>query len=296
MSTATTGPQSLRLLARNKTEGVSEGTIFRVDPNLIKFEKGFNLRDEGPDLEEHIERLYQAYKAGDMVPAVDVTVDDKGVIVARDGHCRTKAAKRWHKEDPTFTIECRQFRGNDADAVIHMLNSGTGGMRLTPLQEGRGYLRLLKMGKTVVEIAEARHVSRVTIDNGITLAEAPSEVQKLIVEGKVSSTEARKAVKAGPEGVKALKDAAKALPEATAAPAKNGSKTAKPAKKKKVTAKTLRGTAAERKPKKKKIQVAADELAFTLKKFEARIIADAMAASDDETVKNFVATLETALL
>ncbi len=130
MSTAT-APQSLRLLARNKSPGVSEGTIFKVDPNLIKFEKGFNLRDEGPELDEHIERLYLAYKAGDVVPAVDVTVDENGVVIARDGHCRTKAAKRVRKDDPTFTIECRQFRGNDADAVIHMLNSGTGGMKLT---------------------------------------------------------------------------------------------------------------------------------------------------------------------
>ncbi len=290
MSTATV--PTLRALAESKTEGITKSTTFRVDPNLIKFEKGFNLRDEGPELEAHVESLYQAYKAGDMLPAIDVHVDD-GVIIARDGHCRTKAAKRLRKEMPDFSIECRQFKGNDADAVVHMLNSGTGGKRLSPLEEGRGYLRLVKMGLTIPQIAEKRHVSRPTIDNGITLAEAPAEVQKLIVDGKVSATTAREAIKQGKEGIKALKKAAKAEDEKPEPVAGKNGKTPKPAKKK-VTAKKLRGTAAEKKPKVKK--TLASEITFTLKKFEARILADLLANSPDEVAKDFVTTLETALL
>lgn len=300
MSTA--APTTLRTLAEAKTEGVTKLTTFRVDPNLIKFQAGFNLRDEGPDLDEHIERLYLAYKAGDMVPAIDVSVVEvkgKNTILARDGHCRTQAAKKWRKEMPEFQIECRQFRGNDADAVMHMLNSGTGGLRLTPLQEGRGYLRLLKMGLTAVQIAEKRHVSRVTVDNGITLAEAPAEVQQWIIEGKVSSTTARDAIKGGELGIAALRKAVAAQDEQPAAPSKPG-KGAKP-KKKKVTAKKLKGTAAEKKVKKIKIinsETTPDQLLLTIQKRDVDALVKLIRthAAEDEGLQAFATTLETALL
>jgi hypothetical protein len=285
---------TLRSLAENKTDGVSKTTTFRVDPKLIKFEKGFNLRTDTPELEEHIELLYLAYKAGDLVPAIDCAVDEDGNIVARDGHCRTKAAIRVRKEMPDFTVECRQFLGNDADAVIHMLNSGTGSKRLTPLEEGIGYLRLVKMGLKPGEIAEKRHVSRVTIENGITLAEAPAEVQQMIIAGEVSATTARKAIEQGKEAVLALKEAVKAERANPTPPKKDG-------KKKKVTAKKLKGTAAEKKPKKKKATIAADapdEITVTVKREDAdtliKLVRDH--APDDEALMSFATSLETALL
>ena len=43
---------------------------------------------------------------------------------------RVRRGIKSRQEIPDFTIGCRQFRGNDVDAVIHMLNSGTGGKRL----------------------------------------------------------------------------------------------------------------------------------------------------------------------
>lgn len=304
MSTATAPTlRTLRTLTEDKQDGVSKTTNFRVDPNLIKFEKGFNLRDEGPELDAHIEQFYQAYKAGDMVPAIDVIVDESGNIITREGHCRGRAAKRVRKENPEFTVECRQFRGNDTDAIFHMLNTGTGGMRLTPLQEGRGYLRLLKMGLKVAEIAERRHVSRVTINNGITLAEAPADVQKLIAEGNVSSTTARTAIKAGKEGVKALKEAVKKKESAPAAPAKKNG--AKPEKKKKVTAKSLRGTAAEKRTKKQRVtasggtlDISTDEIAVTIKKADVDALAKLIRlhAPDDKGLNDFAVSMETALL
>jgi len=237
MSAAT---PTLRTLAEDKTPGVNKtNSTFRVDPHLIKFQKGFNLRAEGPELDEHIERLYQAYKAGDQVPAIDVIVV-KDNVVARDGHCRTQAAKRVRKEMPEFTIECRQFRGNDVDAVVHMLGTGTGSKPLTPLEAGKGYLRLIKMGLTPAQIAEKLHVSRPTIDNGVALAEAPAEVQGWGAAGKVSATTARKIVKQGAKAVTALKEAVE-------------KKETSPDKKKKVTQKHLKGTAASPKNVKKEV-------------------------------------------
>lgn len=243
---------SLRAFAEGETknDGVTKATTFRVDPKLVNLEPGFNLRAEGEELDAHIERLYLSMKAGAFIPPVDVQII-KGKIFARDGHCRQRAAIRLRKEMPEYTLECRQLRGNEADAVLHMLGTGSGSKPLTPLEQGRGYLRLIKMGMTPVAIAEKLGISRVTVDNGIVLAEAPVAVQQAIETGAVSSTTARDAVKQGEDGVKALLDAVagtktlETAPPTNAEPKKTTPK--KPAKAKKVTAKTLKGTAAAKK-------------------------------------------------
>ena len=123
----------------------------------------------------------------------------------------------------------------------------------------------------------------------------------MIIDEEVSATTVRDAIKAGPEAVRALKEKVKEARQqgSDSAPAKGqGKKAPKPDKKKKVTAKALRGTPAEKKAgkKSKKADIASDEIGLKMKKYEARIIADKLAGDDDETVKKFVADIEMALL
>jgi len=241
----TTAP-SLKLLAEDKehTTGVSKITTFRVDPDSVTVEAGFNVRTDDDTLAAHIDRLYLAMKNGAAVPAIDVRVD-AGKIILVDGYCRTNAAKRLKKEVPEFTMEARQFRGDEQERTLHMLGTGSGQKPLTPLEQGIGYLRLIKYGMTAQAIADKLGVSTVTISNGLTLAEAPVEVQDLVRSGAVSSSTAREAVKQGAEGVEALKAAA-------ASPEPHTTKEGKTSKKKKVTAKKLKNTAAAKGAKRKK--------------------------------------------
>lgn len=317
---------SLRLLAEDKdhTNHVSKATIFQVDPDKVTFEPGFNLRpevsfDDGKDplethlervkiaeadglpldaIDAHINRLYLAMKEGAAVPPLDLRVE-AGKIVCIDGHCRTIAGRRLKKEVPTYTIEARQFRGNEQERVLHMLGTGSGQKPLSPLEQGLGYLRLIKYGMSAQDIATKLGVSRVTVDNGLVLAEAAPEVQQLVRDGTVSSTTAREAIKQGPEGVAAL-TAAAAAPEATG----DGKKS----KKKKVTAKKLAGTAADKttKPKKSKKKKAtpADkagegEVLIKAKKDQAQSAVDflkANAPNSDEVLNQFINALEMALM
>lgn len=175
---------SLKAMAENKVDGVSKMTIFTVDPDVVEFEEGFNLREEGPDLDAHLEALYQAMKSGANVPPIDVSVID-GRVIARDGHCRTRNARRLKAEGVPYLLQARQFRGNEADCVFHMISSAQG-KSLTPLEAGRGFLRLLRYNLTVADIVRRTGLSRTTVDNGIILAEAPVEVQALIAKGGVS--------------------------------------------------------------------------------------------------------------
>lgn len=222
----TTKKLSLKALAEGKADGIQKATYFKVRPDVIELEPGFNLREEGAELTEHIERLYHAMKAGAYIPPIDVSVIGDRVLV-RDGHCRTRAALRLLQEGTEYLLEARQLRGNDADAVFHMLGSGQG-KHFTPLEQGRGFLRLINMGHAVAEIAARTGMHRSTVENGLALAEAPVAVQKMVAEGKVASHTALKAVR---------QDGAAKATEKLAA----GIKTAEKAGKKKATAKHIDG-------------------------------------------------------
>lgn len=222
-----TKPASLKSLAEGKTDGIQKATIFKVSPALVEVEEGFNLREEGPELAEHIERLYHAMKAGAYIPPIDVSVIE-GRVLLRDGHCRTRAARRLVAEGVDYLLEARQLRGNDADAVFHMLGSAQG-KHFTPLEQGRGFLRLVTFGHTVAQIAARTGLHRSTIENGLALAEAPAAVQKLVAEGKVASHTALKTVRAhGPADAAEKLAAAVKTAEATGKTKATGKHLAEP--------------------------------------------------------------------
>lgn len=302
MSTnTTTAFTSLRALAENKEDGITKQTIFRIDPEKIIFEEGFNLRTENDELGAHIERLYLAMKAGAFIPPIDVTVID-GAVIARDGHCRTIAAQRLRHEVPEYTLECRQLRGNAAEAVLHMLGTGSGSKPLTPLEQGNGFLRLIRFGLTQKDIAAKLGITTVTVNNNLQLAEASPEVQDMITSGDVSATVARDALKQGDAGVEALKEAIK----------KEKAKPQKGKKKNKVTAKKVKGTAAAKpvkaKKEKKPKKAESPELPFAIDPNKITISVDRLVAqaavdyirdfvgTDAEDLNTLRAALETAMM
>lgn len=218
MSTAV----SLKQLAEAKTDGVQKATYFKLHPSVPKFEEGFNLRSEGPDLDAHVKQLAEAMKAGAVMPPIDVQIVD-GEVIVRDGHCRTRAALQLLDEGIEYLLEARQIRGNDADAVFHMLGSDSR-KNFSPLEVGRGYSRLRAYGLDVAAIATRLGVHRSTVENGLALADAPVAVQKMVDAGKVSSHLALKTVRE--HGAKAAAGVLKAAVE-TAETKGKGKATAK---------------------------------------------------------------------
>ncbi len=197
---------SLKAMAEQKLEGIQKATYFKVHPSLVKFEEGFNLRTEGPDLTAYIRQLADAMKAGAQVPPIDVAVID-GVVLARDGHCRTRAARLLLEEGIEYLLEARQFRGNEADAVFHMIGTG-GSKHYSPLEQGQGFARLVAYGQTVAQIAARLGLHRSTIENGLALAQTPVAVQQMVASGEVASHLALKTVRVfGSDGQSVLKRA-----------------------------------------------------------------------------------------
>lgn len=186
---------SLKALAEDKDydHGIGKLTIFKADPNVVQFEDGWNGRDEGPDLIEYRQRLKAAMKAGAFIPPIDVQVVE-GVPIVRDGHSRTLMARELVAEGHPYSLQCREIRGNDAEMRYHMLGSAAG-RPLSPLEQGRQFLLLTRMGETVAGIAARLGQHRSTIENGLKLAEMPAAVQKMVGAGKVASHTALKTVK-----------------------------------------------------------------------------------------------------
>lgn len=176
---------SLKAMAEGKVDGIQKATYFKVDPHLVEFEPGFNLREERPALTTYREQLYQAMKAGAAIPPIDVSVID-GKIIVREGHCRTLVAQRLVEEGFPYVLEARHYRGNATEAVLHMLGSGQK-MEYTPLEQGQGFLRLVKAGMTAVQIAESTGLHRNTVDNWLVLAEAPAELQGMVSREEVAA-------------------------------------------------------------------------------------------------------------
>lgn len=188
-----TAPVSLKQLAENKAEGIQKATYFKVSPDIVKFEQGWNGRDAGPDLDAYLLQLYTAMKAGAFIPPIDVEVVD-GEVICRDGHCRTRAAQKLMDEGVPYMLEARQIRGNEADMVYHMVGTAAG-RPLSPLEQGRVFLRLTRYRQSIAEIATRTGLNRSTIENGLALAGMPVETQAMVSSGQVASHLALKTVR-----------------------------------------------------------------------------------------------------
>lgn len=183
---------SLKAAAEDKSNpAVSKTTQFAIDPRALEVEEGFNARPLNPD---HVAEMSLALRNGATFPPLDVRVDEGRILIV-DGHHRHAAAlDAIAKGYEIKALDCRQFRGNDADRVAHMLNSASG-LALTPLQLGVQYRKLIGYGWTEKQIADRRGKSGQHVKDMIQLAEANSDVHQLVTAGQISGSAALKMVK-----------------------------------------------------------------------------------------------------
>lgn len=72
---------------------MKEGVLKRADSHKVRLQdivvaEGFNKRDEGERLQQHIRALADFIKAGGQLPPLEVKPLDNGKVRAIDGHCR----------------------------------------------------------------------------------------------------------------------------------------------------------------------------------------------------------------
>lgn len=171
---------------------VQAGEIKRADAMKVRLddiheEPGFNLRTEGEDLQASIESLADYILTGGMYPALEVRPRADGGVFVVDGHRRRRSLRLARDRGaPIEWVNVVAFTGNDADRVARIMTSAEG-RALSPLEIAQGYKRLQGFGLGVEEIAAKVGKTRQHVDQLLILANANSDVQRLVATGGVSA-------------------------------------------------------------------------------------------------------------
>lgn len=192
--------------AKSFKQMIQGGEVKRADAMKIALdniheEPGFNLREEGPELEASIRDLAQYIAGGGMVPALEVRPRPTGGVFVVDGHRRRRAfiVARDELGAPIEFVNIVAFTGNDADRVARIMTSAEG-RALAPIEVANGYKRLAAFGKTPDEIAAMVGKTRQHVDQLLILANANTDVQRMVKDGSVSGATAVKLVRQHGEG------------------------------------------------------------------------------------------------
>lgn len=189
---------SFKAQAANGAEtGVKKTDMFRVPPQDLFEEEGFNQRDyESPECVAQIEGFAKAYASGEYVPPLVVRIDpSNGRKFVVEGHQRKRGALLAISRGVDLPhLDCLPFRGNDVDRVVVQARSERG-LKLTPLGLSKLYQMLHRKGLKNSEIATRMDVSVTTVESMLTLADASSDVQAMVKDGTVAASVAIDAVR-----------------------------------------------------------------------------------------------------
>lgn len=174
--------------------------IYMLDPSTIKIEPGFNIRNEGPELDAHIRELADSIKEIGVQEPITVFIKDDAPFLS-DGHCRLRAvllAISEGAEIKAIPAMSEDRYSNDADRVLSLIVRNAG-KPLTPIETAGVIKRLIAFGWDKAKISAKTGLQRGVIDNHLILCTAPAAVEQMIVEGKVSATTAIKQLRDNPE-------------------------------------------------------------------------------------------------
>lgn len=177
---------------------ILDGDIKRADAMKVRLEDlheepGFNLREEGEDLQASVSDLAEFIAEGGQVPALEVRPRADGGVWVVDGHRRRRAyvlldeAGRLPRDPKTSEawISIVAFTGNDADRVARVITSQEG-RKLSDLELAEGCKRLTLFGWTPDQISKAIGKTRQRVDQLMILASAPAALHQAIKAGEVS--------------------------------------------------------------------------------------------------------------
>ena len=219
-----------------KDLAIGRKDLFMLDPRVIVEKEGFNLRSEGPELDEYVNGIAEYITnngfSGLGVLTIEMQGDNPVVI---DGHCRRRGALIAIKNGVELkSVPCRMIDkySNEVDRISHLITSNSG-RQLTPIEKAGVVKRLRALNIENKDIATKLGMTVSYVGQLLELSGAPEYVQTMVKAGEVSAATAMKEVKANPEGAREVLQTAV--------------KTAKAAGKKKATKKHMEISPAKKK-------------------------------------------------
>lgn len=202
-------------MAAIRDEAISRGPGTMIfNPCDIQERDGFNTRDmESPETQQHIREMADAIKenGNEAFPPITIYKED-GVLYVSAGWCRRRAHVLAMKEGaPIKGILCLSTTKKRPEEITLDVLTSNDGLPLTVLEKAKAIQKLKSFMWTVAEISRKTGWSISTINNLLSIADAPTEITQLVKDGKVSATLATKMIRERGEAgaVKALKDAVK---------------------------------------------------------------------------------------
>lgn len=207
------------------SEGRSD--VHRVSPKLLVIKQGWNMRDETPELLEHIDELAKSIAKIGVKKPIEVKMED-GQMVVKEGHCRTRAAMRaievYNADLKTVPVIPSDRYASEEDLILNQI-IGNSGKPFTTMEQAKIFKKLLDMGYSQTDIAEKTGKTSGRISQILGLLTMPVAVQTMVSNGSVSPSLAQATVKAA--DTPAI--ASKALQEAVDKAAGQGRAKVKPA-------------------------------------------------------------------
>jgi ParB family chromosome partitioning protein len=204
-------------MASVKTESIGRKDLFLIDPSKIFEKSGWNVRDDSPELQAHIEELSISIAEIGVQQPLTVYMEND-VIYLSDGHCRLQAVnKAISKGAEIKSVPCRveERYSNEADRVLAMIVRNSG-KSLTPLEKSKVVKQLLNFGWKREEIATKCGMSNSYIGQLLEMQAMPEDLKLMVTSGSVSaSTAVNEFRSSGDEAVDKISKAVKKGGKAT---------------------------------------------------------------------------------
>ena len=202
-------------------KGVHSGRsdTFRLNPYLIVVEQGLNCRDvSSADNQAHIDMLARSIAVNGVVEPLTVFWKE-GAPVLTNGECRLlgtfRAIEVYGAEIESVPVKTEIKGAGKPELLLTQIVSNSG-KTFNAFELGEAYRRFLGFGWSVAKIAEKCATSVSRINQILELGEAPEEVKKLVLDGKVSATLAWETIKAAPTAAEAVETLTGAVENAAA--------------------------------------------------------------------------------
>ncbi len=170
---------------------VGRSDLFRLNPFSIKVREGWNSRDlNNPENQEHIQALAQSISEIGVQEPLTVYMDGETPYLT-DGHCRLAATMHainvLGADIKSVPVKMEPRGADERDRLLSQLVRNSG-KRLTPLEQGSVFKRLIDLGWSEAQIAAKTGVNPQLVTRYLDLRSAPLDVQDMVSRGEVSAT------------------------------------------------------------------------------------------------------------
>lgn len=181
----TTLSQLYKQKEKNGT-GTTVKKTFMVPYDELYLEPGDNMRPLNQEWAEHMRDLWIA---GADLPALTVTVTEKGIRIDDGQHRYVGAGMARELGTDVPRIECKDFVGTELERLAHQDGSNNS-LPVTPVQRARQYNRAKNLGYTIAEISQAFHRSVSDIEMHLQLLSSGDVLIGMVESGEVAATTA----------------------------------------------------------------------------------------------------------